>query len=479
LVGSGFVQLAAGQRKKVRAIWFDRGPHRREQSAGMFTWYRVLSSVERRTFWACFSGWSMDAMDAQVFSFIIPTLMATWSINSTEAGYLGTAALVATAIGGWISGFLADRFGRVRVLQFTVAWFAFFTFLAGFAQSYDQMLAIRVFQGFGFGGEWGAGAVLMGEIIRPEHRGKAVGCVQSGYGIGWMLATALYTLIFLWLPPSFAWRALLWMGLIPAALVIYIRRFIDEPPVYREAKALEHGASPGLLAIFRPALLRTTLLSSLLALGVIGVGTAAAVWLPSFLKTARHFSVSSVGTYMTVVTFGSFLGFIGSAYLTDFVGRRWNFIIFLVTAWIITVCYMYLPLNDTELLILSFPYGFFVVGCYGSLGPFFTELFPTAIRATGQSFAYNFGKGVGAFSVVGVGWLAQRLTLGEAIGALSLGGYLIAILAVVLLPETRGLKLSPSESAPLVPAGAPAFSTGGGHFGRSYDRRAQHIQGKT
>jgi MFS family permease len=151
---------------------------------------------------------------------------------------------------------------------------------------------------------------------------------------------------------------------------------------------------------------------------------------------------------MTIVTVGSFLGFVGSAYLTDYVGRRWNFIIFSVAAWLITLGYLYLPLGDGGLLLLSLPFGFFTVGAYSSLGPFFTELFPTDIRGTGQSFAYNFGKGVGAFCVAGVGWLASSMPLGEAIGAVSLGGYLLAIVAVFFLPETRGLTLSAASPAP-------------------------------
>ncbi len=416
----------------------------------MFGWYRELSGIERRTFWACFGGWSMDAMDAQIFSFLIPALMAEWAINSTQAGYLGTGALIATAFGGWISGQLADRYGRVRVLQLTVIWYAAFTFLGGFVQSYDQMLAIRVMQGLGFGGEWGAGAVLMGEIIRAKHRGKAVGCVQSGYGVGWTMATLLSTVSFLLLPPEYAWRALLWIGVLPAGLVIYIRRFVKEPEVFKQAKALERGSTPGMLSIFKPEIRRTTILASLLALGVIGAGSANAPWLPTFMKTVRHFSVAGVGTYMTMITVGSFLGFVGSAYLSDYVGRRWNFVIFSVMAWILTLGYLYLPIGDRALLVLSVPFGFFTVGAYSSLGPFFTELFPTAIRGTGQSFAYNFGKGGGAFCVAGVGWAAARMPLGEAISMVALGGYLLAILAALLLPETRGLELSagPASSTP-------------------------------
>jgi MFS family permease len=412
----------------------------------MFSWYFELSGRERRTFWACFSGWALDAMDAQIFSFLIPTLMAVWHISSGQAGYLGTAALVATGVGGWASGILADRYGRVRIMQFTVIWFAFFTMLAGFTQSFDQMLIVRVLQGLGFGGEWGAGAVLMGEIIRPQHRGKAVGCVQSGYGLGWTLATLLSTIGFIVLPPEYAWRALLWIGVLPALLVIFIRRFIEEPEIFKQSLASEKaaGTQPGAFAIFNPAILRTTVLSAMLALGVIGAGSAIVPWLPTFMKTVRHLSVAGVGTYMTIITVSSFFGFVGSAYLSDIVGRRGNFLIFCVSSWLLTLGYMYLPLGNTAILLLSAPFGFFTIGAYSSLGPFFTELFPTSIRGSGQSFAYNFGKGAGALCVAAVGLLAETIPLGEAIGVVSLAGYMLAIIAALLLPETLGLKLTPT-----------------------------------
>jgi MFS family permease len=415
----------------------------------VFAWYRELSGTERRTFWACFTGWTMDAMDAQIFSFLIPTLMVLWKINSQQAGFLGTATLIATAVGGWASGILADRYGRVRIMQAAIIWFALFTLLAGFVQSYHQMLLIRMLQGIGFGGEWGAGAVLMGEIIRAKHRGKAVGCVQSGYGIGWMLATLLSTGAFLWLPPAYAWRMLLWIGALPALLVIFIQRNVTEPPIFLESKKLREaaGKGPGLFAIFHPSILRTTALASFLALGIIGAGSSIIPWLPTLLKTAKHMSVAGVGTFMICITAGAFFGFIGSAYLTDKIGRRRNFLFFAAMSWLVTLGYMYLPLGHWPLLLLSFPFGFFTQGSYASLGPYFTELFPTAIRAAGQSFSYNFGKGVGAFCVAGVGALAKNMPLGKAIGAVSLCAYLLAIGATLLLPETRGLSLSANNDA--------------------------------
>src|SRR5271167_321749 len=151
----------------------------------MIDWYRELGTAERRTFWACFGGWALDALDVQIYSFVVPALIALWHITNAEAGLLATSALVISAFGGWIAGMLADRVGRARLLMITVAWFAFFTFLSGFTQNFEQLLVVRGFQGFGFGGEWAAGSVLIGEVVRGANRGKAVGTVQSAWALGW------------------------------------------------------------------------------------------------------------------------------------------------------------------------------------------------------------------------------------------------------------------------------------------------------
>src|SRR5215470_19984252 len=196
------------------------------------SWYSELQAREKNAFWACFGGWVLDAMDVQIYSFAIPAIMAAFSLSKQDAGLIGTATLLTSAFGGWFAGALSDRFGRVRTLQITIIWFAFFTFLCGFAQSYTQLFIFRALMGLGFGGEWAAGAVLMGEVIRPQHRGKAVGSVQSGWAIGWGIAALLATLLFSVLPADTAWRALFWIGITPAVLVFFVRRFVDEPPVF-------------------------------------------------------------------------------------------------------------------------------------------------------------------------------------------------------------------------------------------------------
>jgi MFS family permease len=201
----------------------------------MTGWYRTLGVVERRTFWACFGGWALDALDVQIYSFVIPALIALWHISKAEAGLLATSALVISAFGGWIAGMLADRVGRARLLMIMVAWFAFFTFLSGFTQNFEQLLIVRGLQGFGFGGEWAAGSVLIGEVIRAQDRGKVVGTVQSAWAWGWGAAAILATAIFQILPQEIAWRALFFVGILPALLVVYIRSKVPEPAIFKAA----------------------------------------------------------------------------------------------------------------------------------------------------------------------------------------------------------------------------------------------------
>src|SRR5579863_7448369 len=157
-------------------------------------------------------------MDVQIYSFVIPALVATWGITRGQAGELGTVALLVSAFGGWFAGWLADRHGRVRALQLAILWFAVFTFLSGLAQNYSQLFAARAFLGLGFGGEWAAGAVLLGEVIRPEHRGKALGVMHSGWAVGWGVAAGLYAVFFSFLPPATAWRVMFLFGIAPAFL---------------------------------------------------------------------------------------------------------------------------------------------------------------------------------------------------------------------------------------------------------------------
>ena len=199
-------------------------------------WIRQLSAPERAAFIATFGGWMLDGMDVMVYSLVLPTLLLEWHISKGQAGLLSTSTLLLSSLGGWLAGILADRVGRVRMLKLTILWFAFFTFLSGFTQNFEQLLIVRSLQGLGFGGEWAVGAALMGESIRTRFRGRAVGTVQAGWSVGWGISVILSTILFSRLPHEIAWRVLFWIGILPALLVVYIRGKVQEPEIYRSRK---------------------------------------------------------------------------------------------------------------------------------------------------------------------------------------------------------------------------------------------------
>ena len=195
-------------------------------------WLQSTTANERRALLATYAGYGLDGFDFMIYSFVIPSLLALWGMSKAEAGYIASGALITSALGGWAAGVLADRFGRARILQLTVLWFAVFTFLSGFTHSFGQLFFTRAMQGFGFGGEWSVGSVLIAEIIDARHRGKATGLVQSSWSVGWAIAALAFWAASSLLPPELAWKAVFWLGILPALLVIYIRRRVPEPAIY-------------------------------------------------------------------------------------------------------------------------------------------------------------------------------------------------------------------------------------------------------
>jgi MFS family permease len=209
--------------------------------------------------------------------------------------------------------------------------------------------------GLGFGGEWAAGAVLMGEVIAARHRGKTVGAVQSGWALGWGAAAVLYTVTFSILPEQTAWRVLFLAGVLPAFLVLYIRRNVEEPAVFRAAQ--QTGARGPFWEIFAPEIAPTTALAALLATGAQGGYYAITTWLPTYLKTVRGLSVLNTGAYLGVVIAGSFTGYLVSAWLSDELGRKKNFYLFSLCSMITVLTYTMAPIGDRAMLFLGFPSG--------------------------------------------------------------------------------------------------------------------------
>ncbi|HJZ21662.1 MAG TPA: MFS transporter [Bradyrhizobium sp.] len=410
------------------------------EDTSLLAFYRDMNEPERKTFWACAAGWALDGMDFQIYPLVIGTIIALWKVDPGLAGLAGTVTLLASAVGGWIGGYLADRFGRVATLQLTILWFSFFSLVCAVVQNFDQLLIARAVLGLGFGGEWAAGAVLMGEAIRPQYRGRAVGSVQSGWAVGWGVAVLSQAILFSYLPPEIAWRWMFAIGALPALLVFYLRRHVREPEIAAATRARQTAAGehPALWEVFSGPILKTTILASLMITGCQGGYYAITFWVPRFLTTERHLSVVSSTGYLAALIIGSFAGYLVGAWLADRIGRRNLFLIFSLGAIAIVLLYTQLPLTNEVLWLLGFPLGFFASGYFSGVGAFLTELYPTRLRGSGQGFCYNFGRGIGALFPFLVGWLSTSTSLANAIAIFAVAAYGVFFVAAFALPETRG-----------------------------------------
>jgi MFS family permease len=410
------------------------------EDTSLLAFYRDMNLPERRTFWACASGWALDGMDFMIYPLVIGTIIALWKVDAGTAGLAGTVTLLSSAIGGWLGGYLSDHIGRVKTLQLTILWFSFFSLLCAFVQNFDQLLIARALLGLGFGGEWAAGAVLMGEAIRPQYRGRAVGSVQSGWAVGWGLAVLAQAILFSYLPAEVAWRWMFAIGALPALLVFYLRRYVTEPEISAASRAKQaaEGTRPALWEIFSGPILKTTILASLMATGMQGGYYAVTFWVPRFLTTERKLSIVSSTGYLAALIIGSFIGYLVGAWLADRIGRRNLFLTFSLGAIAVVLVYTQVELTNQLLWVLGFPLGFFASGYFSGVGAFLTELYPTRLRGSGQGFCYNFGRGIGALFPFLVGALSTTTTLANAIAIFAVAAYSVFFLAAFALPETRG-----------------------------------------
>jgi MFS family permease len=409
----------------------------------MLAWFRELTAKERSTMLACFGGWSLDAFDVQMYSFVIPTVIGIWGLSRGEAGLIGTVTLLVSSFGGWFSGTLADRFGRVKMLQITILWYSIFTFLCAFAQNFEQLFILRALHGFGFGGEWAAGAVLMGEVIRDKYRGRGVGLVQTGWAVGWGASALVYTAVYWMLPESLAWRVLFGIGLVPAVFVFWIRRHIDEPEIFRTRQ--KERAPVGfshLFSAFRGVHLATTIKVSLMVAGAQGSGYAIGIWMPTYLRTVRHLSATSTGGFLLVQIFGALCGFLLGSFLSDEIGRKWTFLWSAILSFVFILLYMFVPMGNSALLLAGIPLNIVLLMKFPPMGPFMTELFPTEVRGNAQGFCYNSGRAIGSFFPTMVGYVSQSLDLGTTIALFSAIASGLMIVMLMLLPETRGRNLA-------------------------------------
>jgi putative sialic acid transporter len=409
-------------------------------------WYRTITRKQWNVLVAAQLGYTLDAMDFVLYLMAIKSLMEAFSFNTAEAGLIASVGLIASAIGGLLFGMAADYFGRTRALMATILIYSFATLGAATAQNFTQLMIWRAAVGIGMGGEWSSGAVLVSETWPAEHRGKAIGIMQSGWALGYILA-ALATAAVL---PTLGWRWLFVLGVLPALFVIWVRRNVDEPAVWIAQREKNNPSRDGsrsseantLVAIFSRAFigrtLKASLLTSLVMFGYWGFST----WLPGFLATSTEeggagMSVVKSVAWIIPTQIGAFFGYLSFGFISDRIGRRPAVIGFLLAAAVLVPIYGYMARSPWALMATGPLLGFFSHGYFSVFGAMLSELFDTRMRATGQGFTYNVGRILGGLAPYTIGALALTRGLGPAL-ALTSAFFIAGALMILTLPETRG-----------------------------------------
>ena len=402
-------------------------------------WWRDSTPAARRALTAAALGWMLDSFDVMLYALVLSALMHDLHLSKTQAGILGSVALIAAAFGGIVFGWIADRFGRTRALIGSVFVYAVFTAACGLAQSLTALVIFRIFLGLGMGGEWASGAALVSETWPPEHRGKALGLVQSSWAIGYALAAVVTAVVM----PRFGWRAVFFVGVAPALLTLFIRRKVADPETWRrqrEVHATPATLAAGLRALFIPERRALTLILTLMNACTLFAWWGFNLWVPAFLSLpadagGRNLSTHTMATLVVVMQIGMWLGYVTFGFVSDRLGRKPCYIAYLFCAAVTVALYGHLR-DTTALLLLGPVLAFFGTGYYTGFAAVTSELYPTEIRATAQGFTYNLGRIASALAPFLVGNIARLhgFSLAFALNGLA---FLCAAALWIWIPETH------------------------------------------
>ena len=367
--------------------------------------------------------------------------MSDLAMDRATGGLLGSLTLAASAVGGILFGVVADRWGRTRALSLSILIYSIFTALCGVAQTVYQLAVFRFFLGIGMGGEWASGAALVSETWPPEHRGKALGLMQSCWAIGYGAAAIVVAIIL----PRFGWRAVFLVGIVPAIFTLWIRRRIHEPRIWLETVRGAAGARPLLPAGSLQGLWPVTVALTLMNAATMFAWWGLNLWIPSFLSLPVEqggvgLSTLVMSSFVVAMQVGMWFGYVTFGFVSDRFGRKPTYVVYLLAAAALVFAYGTVQ-TPTALLVLGPFVAFFGTGYFSGFGAITAEIYPTAIRATAQGFTYNAGRLASAAAPFAVGALAQEKGFGAAF-LMTSGAFLIAALFWLVIPETRNRRLA-------------------------------------
>lgn len=406
-----------------------------------FRFLQTASVIERRALLASTLGWMLDGMDITLYAMVLPALMREFNLSTSAGGFLTSVTLVVAAVGGILFGIMADKIGRKTILMVTIALYSAFTAACGLSRGIVDLAIFRALLGLGMGGQWAAGAALVAETWRAEHRGKALGLMQSGYAIGYALAALTAAIIL----PRWGWRAVFFVGLLPAALTFWIRHRVNESPMWTPHRDRPASKPPGInrafIKTYRKMILVTLLMNSAALFAWWGLFS----WIPTYLALpvaagGRGLSVANSSEWIVIMQVGMWLGYVTFGYVSDAVGRRVTYVAYLLLATVLVP--LYAQAHDPRMLLVLGPLlAFFGTGHFSGFGIITSELFPTSFRASAMGLTYNFGRGLSAAAPWAIGAVAHQHGLGAAFW-MSGAAFLVAGLLGMALPETRNLGLS-------------------------------------
>jgi len=410
----------------------------------LFGWWREADTRARRAFVAASLGWMLDSFDVMLYSLVLASLIEdpTLRLSLSTAGILNSVTLLSAAAGGITFGVLADRIGRKRALMAAVFLYSIFTAACGFAQSAAQLAVFRVLLGIGMGGEWATGAALVSESFPARHRGKALAFVQSAWAIGYGLA-ALVNLVAM---PVWGWRGVFFVGVLPALFTLWIRRRVEDPPMWKTAWQMAAPAQRGRLgALFEPGIAPVTIAIALMNSCCLFAWWGMNGWIPAYLSLSPArggigLSSATMSWFLIAMQVGMWFGYVTFGFMADAIGRKRTYVSYLLAAAVLLPLYGVLRV-PVALLFLGPLVAFVGTGYFSGLGALVAELYPTTIRATAAGFCYNFGRIASAAAPWTVGSVATTRGFGVAF-AIAGAAFLLAALAWVWIPETRNRELT-------------------------------------
>ncbi|MGO8719684.1 MAG: MFS transporter [Acidobacteriaceae bacterium] len=399
-------------------------------------WLTGATTAQKRALLTTSLGWMLDSMDMMLFSFVLVDLQRDLHMGAATSGLLMSLSLISAAIGGVFFGWLADKLGRIHTLIVSMLIYSIFTACCGLAHSVVQLGIFRFLLGLGIGGEWAAGGALVAETWPDEHRGKAIGIAQSSWAVGYGLGATVTALVM----PHFGWRAVFFVGVLPALVTIWIRRSVKEPEVWREK-----AATMPLRRMFQGKLGRATIITASMNAASLFAWWGLFTWIPRFLSLpvsqgGRGLSIVETSTWTIVMQIGTALGYLSFGYLADIFGRKRIYIGFLLVA--AALVPLYANTHSPRLLLLLGPIvGFFGTGFFSGFTIIASEVFPTAVRGTAMGVVYNIGRFLGAGAPYLIGYITEISGIELALSSISIA-FLAAAIIAMGLQETKSHALS-------------------------------------